>query len=305
MAYSSGGLIEAADLNGFLNNNTNRFNDIWATGSSDKGYGQTAITAVSVGDIVNFSPWAALVNNIKIIADHQGSTITSRTAPATGDLVSILSNVDTDIGTITTNRRNAGTQGGTTSSSATTGSSWSNVATFTLSAAFGTNNNARYFFNAGGQLSVTMSHGSSTNINGLIQRLCSNLGTLWLSSGSCTLAGTSYTGTTQVGGGGSSTITTGTSFHSTGTMAVIKDTTSYLGGQYPYPNINYTTDTNITVSVSVSGGTVTFTIVLDEVPNGATVASGTSATITSRSPSTTYLTDSWGTVTLSSSVTTA
>jgi hypothetical protein len=150
-----------------------------------------------------------------------------------------------------------------------------------------------------------MSHGSSTNVNALIQRLCSDVGTLWLSSGSCTLNSTNYTGTTQVSGGGSSSISTGVSFYNTGTMATVKDTTDYKGGQWPNPNINYTTDTNISVSCSVSGGTITFTVTLDEVPNGATVDSGTTTTLTSRPPSTTYLSDSWGSPTLSSSVSVA
>jgi len=308
MAYSSGGLIQASDINGFLNNNTNKLNYVWGAGGGNQGYGQTEITAVSVGDIVVASPWTNLINHIKNMASHQGTSITSRTTPATGDLISFMSNIDADIGSLTTNRLNAASQGGTSSSTATTSAAWSDAATFTLSAAFTSYNNARYFFNAGGQLSVAMSHSSSTNINGLIQRICSHLGTLWLSSGSCTLAGTSYTGTTQFSGGGSSTITTGTSFYNTGTMAVIKDTTAYTGGgdggTGPNPDTtNYTDSTAMTVSVAISGGTVTITVVLDEVPNGAVVADGTSATITSRPPSTTYLTNSWSGPTLSSSVT--
>jgi hypothetical protein len=306
MAYSSGGLIEASDINGFLSNNTDYLNRVWSTGSGDYGYGQSAVTTVSVGDIVVASPWTSLVNNITKAASHQGSSITSRTAPATGDLISILSDVSTDITTITSNRRNAASQGGTSSTTATTGASWSNFIQFTMWAQFGSDAQARWFFNSGGQLGISMSHSSSTNINALIQRLCSDVGTVWLSSGSCTLAGTNYTGTTRIGGGGSATITTGTSAYNSGTMAVVYDTTAYNGGGWPTPTVNYTTDSYVDISVWNNGaGLFTFTVILDEVPNGATVADGTSCTITARQPETTYLSDSWGGPSLSGNAATS
>jgi hypothetical protein len=305
MAYSSGGLIQATDINGFISTNTNRLNTMWGTGSGNQGYGQTEVTTVSVGDIIVASPWTSLITNIAKAANHQGSSITSRTAPATGDLISVMSNIDTDLGTIISNRLNAATQGGTSSSTATTGSSWSNVATFTLYAVFGSYDNARYFFNSGGQLGISMSHSSSSNINALIQRLCSDVGTLWLSVGSCTLAGTNYTGTTQISGSGSSSITTGTSFYNPGAMATVQDTTAYQGGGWPTPTVNYTTSTYVSVSCSVSGGTITFTVILDEVPNGAVVAAGTSCTLTARQPETTYLSDNWGVPILSSNAATS
>ena len=46
MTYSSGGLIQAADYNGFTTN-SGGLNDIWSTGSGDKGWGQTTFTAVA------------------------------------------------------------------------------------------------------------------------------------------------------------------------------------------------------------------------------------------------------------------
>ena len=43
MTYSSGGLIQATDYNGFASTTANaNVNDLWATGASDKGWGQTA-----------------------------------------------------------------------------------------------------------------------------------------------------------------------------------------------------------------------------------------------------------------------
>ena len=46
MTYSSGGLIQASDYNTFTTS-AGGLNDIWASGSGDKGWGQTAFTSVS------------------------------------------------------------------------------------------------------------------------------------------------------------------------------------------------------------------------------------------------------------------
>ena len=39
MTYSSGGLIEAADFNGFVSTGSPNINNIWSTGSTDSGWG--------------------------------------------------------------------------------------------------------------------------------------------------------------------------------------------------------------------------------------------------------------------------
>ena len=44
MTYSSGGLIQAADYNGFVDTNVGaNINATWGTGVTSAGYGQTAI----------------------------------------------------------------------------------------------------------------------------------------------------------------------------------------------------------------------------------------------------------------------
>ena len=56
MAYSSGGLIAAADYNGFVgtspSSTANRINTVWAVGNGQYGYGQTAVGTVSAGGVV-------------------------------------------------------------------------------------------------------------------------------------------------------------------------------------------------------------------------------------------------------------
>ena len=112
MTYTQGGLIQATDYNGFVSTTAGaNVNDIWSTGTGDKGYGQSALATVSAAGTVSATQWAGLVNNISAMASHQGTTITARTAPVTGDLIEILSNLNTDLTSITDNRGNAAASG--------------------------------------------------------------------------------------------------------------------------------------------------------------------------------------------------
>ena len=108
MTYSAGGLIEAADYNNFAG----QVNNFWSTGSGDQGWGQTAISAVSLGGVVTATNWATLVNNISTAGAQTATAITARSAPTTGTLISILSSLQTDITNISTNRGNAASSGG-------------------------------------------------------------------------------------------------------------------------------------------------------------------------------------------------
>ena len=61
MTYTVGGLIQAADYNDFATGSANNVNAIWSTGSTDKGYGQTAIANVSAAGTVTATQWATLI----------------------------------------------------------------------------------------------------------------------------------------------------------------------------------------------------------------------------------------------------
>ena len=62
MTYTVGGLIQATDYNGFVNTGTPNINAVWSTGTTDSGWGQTAVNTVSVGGTVTATQWASLVN---------------------------------------------------------------------------------------------------------------------------------------------------------------------------------------------------------------------------------------------------
>lgn len=314
MSYAQYGTIAASDFNSLVGANpgstTNVLNTVWATGSAGAGYGQTAEANVATGDLITAAKWANLVNKTANAATHQGSSITAVTAPVAGGTITYLSAIPTNLATIYTNKYNAASQSGTTSNTATTASTWSSIATFTHTATFANGDAARYFFNSGGQLAITVAHPTGTGINLLLNNLCSNVGTVVLSapsSGTASIAGTSYNGVTRVGGGGNApTIGTNSGYYAwtTANANVYYQTASTGPSGYLSTNINIFVKTNGTVGSNGDvGNVVTITTVWDEIPNGLTVSSGSTTTLTVRPPEVTNLANSWGTITLAGSVT--
>lgn len=302
MAYFSGGTIQASDYNGFVSTGSPNLNAVWSTGSGNSGYGQTAVDTVAVGNRVRASEWSSLFSTIATVASHQGSSITAVSNPSAGTKIEAFApTVNNNLTTITNNRLNAVVVGSTAANAVTRGSSWQNILTFTHTAAFANTNAARYFFNSGGQLNITCSHPSGVNIDLLLNNLASNVGTIWMSSatsGSITIAGSSYSGITKVGGGGSTpTISTNSGYYAWTASNTTVFTQTASTGPSAYLG------TFIRCNVLVSGSTVTVYTVWDEIPDGYAASAGSTTTLTARYPSTTYLANTWGAVTLSGSVT--
>ncbi len=315
MSYAQFGTIAAADFNTLVGGEptatANTLNATWATGSGAAGYGQTAQANVSTGQTIGASEWANLVNRTASAASHQGSSITSVTAPSAGGVITYLSAIPTNLQTIYTNRRNAATQSSTTSNAVTSASTWSSLATFTHTATFANGDAARYFFNSGGQLAITVSHANTTaGINLLLNQLCTNVGTVVMSSvtsGAATIAGTSYNGITKVGGGGNApTISTNSGYYNltTSNANVFYQTASTGPSGYLSTNINIFIKSNGTVGSNGDvGNVITVYTVWDEIPNGLTVGTGATTTLTVRPPEVTNLANTWGTISLAGSVT--
>lgn len=161
---------------------------------------------------------------------------------------------------------------------------------------------------------MTFSQPAGTGINDLWNKLTTACGTIVISapnSGTTTIAGTSYTGITKIGGSGTpSTLSTDTGYY--GLTSTYVEVFKQLSSTGP---AGYT-GSFITVEVKSNGvnlggngdagSIITIRVTFDEVPNGAPtyiVASGTATTLTARPPSTSYLTNTWGTVSLSGTVT--
>ena len=315
MSYAQFGLIQATDFNTLVGGNptatANTLNATWATGSGTAGYGQTAVANVTAGNTVLATSWNALVSNTASAASHQGSSITSVTAPVAGATVTYLSAVPTNLQTIYTNRLNAATQSGTSANTATRGTTWTTALTFTHTATFANGDAARYFFNSGGQLKMTVTHANNAaGINLLFNNLCSNIGTVVLSapsSGTANIVGTTYNGITKVGGGGNSpTISQNNGYYAltTSNANVFTQTASTGPSGYLSSFIRFIVKSNGTVgSNGDAGNVITISTVWDEVPDGLVVGSGSATTLTVVPPETGNIANTWGTITLSGSVT--
>jgi len=321
MTYSSGGLIQATDYNTFATN-TNAF---WSTGTGNSGWGQTSVASVSTSGVVTATNWATLVNNLAAAGNQTGRAITARTAPVTGNVVAILSNVSTDITNLTASSGNAAASGtqftgwtGTSSKTSATGSgstAW--TITFTHTVTWASADAARYFFNAGGRIKwetskTADSTAADTEWNDLANTL---VGDIYITkgNGTQTIAATAYTGTTKIGGTG----TPGTLLTTTGWFGLttsntliyqqFADTSPYTGqsiainartagsGTQLILTTTWTDPGGSTAGSSddISGGTAT---------TGITFGTAPATVVTYFPPSTTYLSASWGTPTVAATV---
>jgi len=314
MTYAQYGSIQAADYNTLVGTNPNTtsgtLNTVWSTGGSLTGYGQTAEATVAAGDSITAAKWANLVTKTASAASHQGTSLSTVTTPVAGGTIAYQGNIPTNLTSIYSSRLNAATQGATTANAVAYGSSWLNALTFTHTVTFANGDAARYFFNSGGQLKITCAHAATSGSgNTLFNGLASNVGTVVMSaptSGTITIASTSYNGITKIGGGagGGNTISTNSGYYAmTTSNANVFTQLAGTGGTYINSFIRVIAKSNGTQgSNGDAGSVVTLYTVWDEVPDGLTVGSGSNVTVTAQAPETTNLSNTWGTITLAGSV---
>ena len=151
MAYTSGDTI----LDNHYNDFATSVNAIWGSGSGDSGYGQTnTVSSVSAGTTVTASQWSTLLARITSMANHQSSSITSISNPSAGDTISAYTALSGNISTITTNRLNVHARDSIVESNCSTTTTLTGTIEQRGTWAWGSEAQARYFFNAGGRLRV-------------------------------------------------------------------------------------------------------------------------------------------------------
>jgi hypothetical protein len=309
MTYASGGLIEATDYNNLVGSNptdvAGTLNRILSTGFSDRGYGQTAVSQVSVGNTVTAAQWASLINNLNNCYAHQLGTTTSLAAPTAGTLVtwsSSLAGYITDINNFRLQSANLGstaTYSGSISMSAAASVAATGSATRVVT--FSSVDACRYFWNAGGNIQIDIV--STTNNNGTSR-----------SESIRTLTYTNFndkqirarSASARSGSGGIVT----TDIQTSGFYELNTGYTTFVrinGTSYPYSGdyVQYDILTNGTAGSN--GGNGSAVTLLFQAYSSTTGATGTddalnvtiNYVITVRYPSTTYLTNSWGVVTIS------
>jgi hypothetical protein len=250
----------------------------------------------------------------------------------TGYTIGILSALNTDLTNCTFNRGYAVSSGtisstwnGDTSKITNTGSgqaAW--TITFTHTVTFGSADQARFFFNAGGLLRLDMSKTSDSepSADSEWNSFITTVGALVLSgrvnSTNQVIAGTSYSGFTRIGGSGSPTInssTTGWFQLAPGAAATTMFQLFNSAGPYSGNYVQVSAQKNegstalTFTTIWVSAGTSVAGSVANI--NGGTptaspyVSFGSAPAVLCRfvPPSTTFLTNTWGTPTVTASVT--
>ena len=306
MAYTAGDTILDDEYNvfatgfatGTADNAVANINTIWGTGSGDKGYGQaTTLSAVSAGTNITATQWSTLLARLNSIRTHQTGSASGITSPIIGDTIAVLSTLTSTISTAYTNRSSANTVGTpvATNYDATwntaTPTTFNQVRTITFASA----DAARYWFNAGGKLAVTLSvpAGGGDNTKEINWTALANaVGTITLGYTTSTRSGTGETLTTNGLGLGYWDLTT-----SNQTLLTLTEATS------PYTANNISVRCRVAGDAGANGGLGTQVIFDILWTDGAAdsfdagVNMTVRAAVTRTPPETVNLTDSWGTVT--------
>jgi len=295
MAYSSGGLIQASDYN----TRATSINQLWGTGSGNYGYGQsTTISQTQTsGTVVPASDWATLIARMSSMQQHQFNNTTGIPAqPTSGSIITYLSAVDTAITSLQNNRFTTYAYGTSSSYANTTNSTtWHTSSVKTWTIAFASDNNARYFFNAGGVIQVASPSNTITPAT-------------WNSFVNTGFNFFNFAATNSVHGGTVGTYTRGTYASGSGFYNLTSTPTSFLTmTETGTGNANYNAN-SIDLKFSYNGsGTITATLTLtdnDSNAFGYTNTGSTVAYIQLNYPETTYLTNTWGTPTTTNTVNT-
>lgn len=306
MTYASAGLIQAADYNALGWTNPSVGGQM-GVGSSFNGLGQntTAYAQVAAANSVTAAQWTGLISAINSCLAHEGQTTITPSSVTSGALITYYNQIAS--GTQTA-YNNSGTTGLALSDSAASpvsyasawGTTGSRSLVFTRTVTFGSADQARYFFNAGGKINIsfTRSGGSATTRNTEWSTLASNVGTVSMG----------WKNTTKVGGAGATPVTllntnNGGYWAGTGAYLVHFKQLDNVGS---YSN-NYVQVEYYWSGTTANGGYPTLNIKSTCVNAWTNVyqdsVDGTfTNNIVVSSPATTYLTSTWGTPTVGGSV---
>lgn len=310
MSYAQGNLIEASDYNGLNGGSSGasvsgQLNSVWGIGTGTNGYGQTTGANVSIGNTVTASQWATLINNLNNARKHQaGGGYTNLTAPVVGNRVDYLSTLSSRLTDAFTNKLNFNSTRGTTITGSDYTVPWGQalenqefnvfqIATVT----FGSSDQARYFFNAGGALSFFC---SATDIAGTnrsnalasVIGIAPTSGLQYISTFGANDNSGSYNYTTRNVNRG---------YYQAEYANWLELATLYNSAPYgsTYAQIAYDAGSSDTTRGS-KGNIVRFRLYMyaPADPDGGTIEISTTSRVDILPPETTYLSNSWGTPTI-------
>lgn len=200
---NDGDTIYAADFN----NIQSAIEFLLGTGLADSGYGQAVGSAqVTTNEIISVSQWNNLRTDLLKIRQHQTGVDESGnlTVPTTSSLITneFVNQYKAFSTVCQTNRLTIASTEGTEEdlynpSLSTRTTAWNGVLTHTVTITFSSADQARFYFNAGGQIRFTASRtgGSSNNKNNIWTTMLSDMGEIRFNH-----SGTTYTGTGAASG---------------------------------------------------------------------------------------------------------
>ena len=169
MTYAASSNILASDYNSFatlVGGISEVFTDLHLgtttiANGADFGYGQSStLTSVSAATNITATEWSTLFTVMNRCGSHQGTTTIPPLPainPNIGDNIVAIATLSALLSALRTNRFNLapGQSSFTTASSSGVSAPWTNSLTYTFSVNLGNWNNARYFFNSGGFISIS------------------------------------------------------------------------------------------------------------------------------------------------------
>lgn len=296
MAYSSGGLIEATDYNTRAVN----VNAIWGVGAGSNGYGQsTTLSNVSVSGTVTATNWASLIARIDSMRQHQSATTSGITQPSAGNTITFLSTLDTQVSTIITNKLVTNARGtalptGIGNPQLSNATAWVTSATKEFTVTFSDTNTVRYFFNSGGLITFYLTNTSASTTKGTDWGtfLTNQVGTISLGSNFCSRSGT---------GGDNLTQNTSTGYHNLTTTYQTLFAIGSTSATADYGNNSITIEAKVNGALyGASSNVVQFRVILTDTAADTfndNVTGTLSLFVGYTPPSTTYLSNVWGTPT--------
>lgn len=278
--------------------------------------------------IVKADEFAYLRSNLVNLASHQQTTLSPSTVsfPAIGKKIQAASEIGFDVQNVYAKSLNAKFQGVRAVYTNTYTAKWKNEIVFNFTVNFDSEDAARYFFNAGGQLNLDFSHPAESGPSQLLSKLCSlnnGIGSLYISSATAettVIVGNQFTGLTRasttVNASGLPVpdvfVTNAGYYNLTTTPSVIF---SLKGVNLsPSDRVNGFNNSSVKVFAAVNEATgntgsngnqlyvtVRMTQEADPTFTKATLLENAKVTLTVIEPSTAYLKKTWGTVSVQTS----
>ena len=295
MTYSSAGLIQATDYNGFVSTLNSVWNSLW---------GQSAVGTVSAGGTVTATQWASLAGTITNAYIHESGSNPSVSSPSAGQTIGIITNLSTAVSYITTYPYNCYASGSSTTATTTAGAKGSANAAWSIvwngTVEFASTTQRDYYFNAGGRVFLNFTKTSTGTTNdptwNALAAACNQL-SFTSTSTSKVIAGVTYNGTNKQGGSGTPTILR----TDVGYAQLSQGSYTTIFQQY-YPTYPYT-GSYIQVQAGKIGNSVWFITTWYQPASGyafeaVNISAGAGLTMTQYPPETTYISASWGTPTI-------